>query len=147
MPLWLFVNNYFCVVIQNITGCIDALHWATLPSFGGKIRNRTLKIVCCKHPKSGAGGGSRTRLFQFGRLTCNHKHFTRINNFMHIYDAVTQTGLHIHLSMNEEESFYILVYDIDNFMLTMRFFNRVEPALAFIQSLWVSQPITKSYIN
>ena len=54
---------------------------------------------------------------------------------MHIYDAVTQTGLHIHLSMNDEESFYILVYDIDNFMLTMRFFNRVEPALAFIQSL------------
>jgi len=26
----------------------------------------------------GAGGGGRTRLFQFGRLTCNHKHFTRM---------------------------------------------------------------------
>ena len=26
---------------------------------------------------SGAGGGIRTRLFQFGRLTCNRKHFTR----------------------------------------------------------------------
>jgi len=60
---------------------------------------------------------------------------TRINTFMHIYDAVTKTGLHIHLSMNEEESFYILVHDIDNFTLTMKFFNRVEPALEFIQSL------------
>ena len=27
---------------------------------------------------SGAGGGIRTRLFQFGRLTCNRKHFTRL---------------------------------------------------------------------
>ena len=54
---------------------------------------------------------------------------------MHIYDAVTLTGLHIHLSMNENESFYILVYDIDNFMLTIKFFNRVEPALEFIKSL------------
>jgi len=54
---------------------------------------------------------------------------------MHIYDAVTKTGLHIHLSMNEDESFYILVHDIDNFTLTMKFFNKVEPALEFIQSL------------
>ena len=75
----------------------------------------------------------RLRVWKTHVLTVEH--YTRINNFMHIYDAVTNTGLHIHLSMNDEESFYILVYDIDNFMLTMRFFNKVETALEFIQSL------------
>jgi hypothetical protein len=54
---------------------------------------------------------------------------------MHIYDAITKTGLHIHLSMKEDESFYILVHDLDNFTLTMKFFSKVEPALEFIRSL------------
>lgn len=54
---------------------------------------------------------------------------------MHIYDAITKTGLHIHLSMMDEQSFYILVYDFENFNMTMKFFNSVEPAKAFIQSL------------
>jgi hypothetical protein len=54
---------------------------------------------------------------------------------MHIYDAITETGLHIHLSMVAEESFYILVHDTENFTVTMKFFSRVEPAKAFIQSL------------
>ena len=59
----------------------------------------------------------------------------RINILMHIYDAITETGLHIHLSMMEEESFYIMVHDLVNFNMTMKFFNSVEPAKAFIQSL------------
>ncbi len=54
---------------------------------------------------------------------------------MHIYNAITNTGLHIHLSMMDEQSFYILVHDFENFTLTMKFFNSVEPAKAFIQSL------------
>jgi len=54
---------------------------------------------------------------------------------MHIYDAITETGLHIHLSMMEEESFYIMVHDPVNFNMTMKFFNSVEPARQFIQSL------------
>jgi hypothetical protein len=54
---------------------------------------------------------------------------------MHIYDAVTSSGLHIHLSMMEEESFYIMVHDLVNFTMTMKFFSSVEPARAFIQSL------------
>ena len=54
---------------------------------------------------------------------------------MHIYNAITQTGLQIHLSMNDEESFYILVYDFENFILTMKFFRSVEPALEFIKTL------------
>jgi len=54
---------------------------------------------------------------------------------MHIYDAITDSGLYIHLSMNDEESFYILVHDLVNFTMTMKFFNSVEPAKAFIQSL------------
>ena len=59
----------------------------------------------------------------------------RINTFMHIYDAVTSSGLHIHLSMMEEESFYIMVHDLVNFTMQMKFFSSVEPARAFIQSL------------
>jgi hypothetical protein len=54
---------------------------------------------------------------------------------MHIYDAITNTGLHIHLSMSDDHSFYILVHDMDNFTLTMKFFNNVKDATAFIQSL------------
>ena len=56
---------------------------------------------------------------------------------MYIYDAITKTGLLIHLSMSEEHTFYIFVFDIDNFKLTMRFFNNIETALAFIQELWL----------
>ena len=59
----------------------------------------------------------------------------RINTFMHIYDAITSSGLHIHLSMMEEQSFYIMVHDLVNFNMTMKFFSSVEPARAFIQSL------------
>jgi hypothetical protein len=54
---------------------------------------------------------------------------------MHIYDAVTNTGLHIHLSMKDDESFYIMVHDLVNFTMTMKFFTSVEPARQFIQSL------------
>jgi len=54
---------------------------------------------------------------------------------MHIYDAITKTGLHIHLSMIEERSFYILVHDLENFTLTMKFFNDPTTAREFIKSL------------
>jgi GGDEF domain-containing protein len=54
---------------------------------------------------------------------------------MYIYNAITKTGLLIHLSMSEQHTFYILVFDIDNFKLTMKFFNNIETALAFIQEL------------
>ena len=59
----------------------------------------------------------------------------RINTFMYIYDAITTSGLHIHLSMKDEESFYILVHDTENFMVTMKFFDCVETAKQFIQTL------------
>jgi GGDEF domain-containing protein len=54
---------------------------------------------------------------------------------MYIYNAITKTGLMIHLSMSQEHTFYILVFDIDNFKLTMRFFNNIETAVAFVQNL------------
>ena len=59
----------------------------------------------------------------------------RINILMHTYDAITKTGLYIHLSMMEEQSFYILVQDLDNFTLTMKFFNEPNTAREFIKSL------------
>lgn len=54
---------------------------------------------------------------------------------MYIYNAITKTGLMIHLSMSDNHTFYILVFDIDNFRLTMKFFNNIETALAFVQQL------------
>lgn len=54
---------------------------------------------------------------------------------MHTYDAITKTGLYIHLSMMEEQSFYILVQDLDNFTLTIKFFNDPNTAREFIKSL------------
>ena len=59
----------------------------------------------------------------------------RINILMHTYDAITKTGLYIHLSMMEEQSFYILVQDLDNFTLTMKFFHDPNTAREFIKSL------------
>ena len=54
---------------------------------------------------------------------------------MYIYDAITKTGLVIHLSMSDDHTFYIMVFDIDKFVLTMKFFNNIETALDFIQAL------------
>ena len=54
---------------------------------------------------------------------------------MYVYDAITKTGLVIHLSMSDDHTFYILVFDVDNFKLSMQFFNNLETALAFIQAL------------
>ena len=66
-----------------------------------------------------------------------HYHYAilPINRLMHVYDFITTTGLYIHLSMKDEESFYILVYDLDNFSLSMRFFSNSVEATKFIQSL------------
>jgi len=54
---------------------------------------------------------------------------------MHTYDAITQTGLHIHLSMSNYNTCYIFSRDIYNHVLTMKFFTNVNDALEFIQSL------------
>ncbi len=60
---------------------------------------------------------------------------TRINILMHTYDAITKTGLHIHLSMMEDESFYIMVHNLVEFTFDMKFFNNVQTATAYIKSL------------
>ena len=54
---------------------------------------------------------------------------------MHTYDAITLNGLQIHLSMSNDNTGYILVHDLVDFKLTMRFFTDVNSALEFIQSL------------
>jgi hypothetical protein len=54
---------------------------------------------------------------------------------MHTYDAITKTGLHIHLSMMEDESFYIMVHNLVEFTFDMKFFNNVQTATAYIKSL------------
>jgi hypothetical protein len=53
---------------------------------------------------------------------------------MHIYDAVTLTGLQIHLSMSNANTCYIFVNDIYCDQLTMRFFTNMEAAVEFIRS-------------
>ena len=54
---------------------------------------------------------------------------------MHTYDAITNSGLHIHLSMSTDNTCYIFSRDIYNHVLTMKFFTNVNDALDFIQSL------------
>jgi hypothetical protein len=54
---------------------------------------------------------------------------------MHTYDAITKTGLMIHLSMSEDNTGYILVHDLVDLKLTMKFFTELESALSFIHSL------------
>jgi hypothetical protein len=58
----------------------------------------------------------------------------RINIFMYIYDAITKTGIQIHLSMSKDNTCYIFVNDIYNNTLTMKFFTDMESAIEFIHS-------------
>jgi len=37
--------------------------------------------------------------------------------------------------MSKEHTFYILVFDIDNFKLTMKFFNNIKTAMTFIKNI------------
>ena len=59
----------------------------------------------------------------------------RINIFMYTYDATTNSGLMIHLSMKENSDCYILVYDTFTQQVTMKFFTDVDSAKDFIQTL------------
>ena len=58
----------------------------------------------------------------------------RINIFMYTYDAITKTGIQIHLSMTNKNTCYIYVNDIYNNQLTMKFFTDMESAIEFIHS-------------
>ena len=58
-----------------------------------------------------------------------------INIIMYTYDAKTKDGLHIHLSMSNNNTCYIFVNDIFDNTLIMRYFTEMEPALDFIRSL------------
>jgi hypothetical protein len=53
---------------------------------------------------------------------------------MHTYDIITESGLLIHLSLNNGIT-YILVEDMYTSYFDMKFFTQFEPALEFIQSL------------
>jgi hypothetical protein len=54
---------------------------------------------------------------------------------MHTYDAITHTGLHIHLSMVTPKQCYILVYDTYTQSVNMKFFTDQESALYFIRTI------------
>ena len=58
----------------------------------------------------------------------------RINKFMHTYDAITNDGLHIHLSMIHNDLCYIFVHDIYTHAFQMRYFTDQQTALQFIRS-------------
>jgi len=55
--------------------------------------------------------------------------------YMFVHEFYTKTGLYIRLSMKEENSFYILVYDFYNYLLTMKFFDNSYEATKFIQTI------------
>lgn len=54
---------------------------------------------------------------------------------MHTYDAITKSGLHIHLSMSNDNTCYILVHDMYTVSTVLKFFTDMESALSFIHSL------------
>jgi hypothetical protein len=55
---------------------------------------------------------------------------------MYTYDNITLDGIHIHLSMSESrDSNYIFVHNIYENRLTMKYFTRVDDAIAFIHSI------------
>jgi hypothetical protein len=54
---------------------------------------------------------------------------------MYTYDAITKTGLLIHLSMNVQEACYIFIFDIYTQQFNMKFFTNVESAKQFIKNI------------
>jgi hypothetical protein len=54
---------------------------------------------------------------------------------MHTYDALTKDGLHIHLSMDNTSTCYILVHDIYTHAFEMKFFTDQETAIQYIRSI------------
>jgi len=54
---------------------------------------------------------------------------------MHIYDAITQDGRMIHLSMLGHETCYIMIHDLYTHEFTMRYFTDQPSAVKFIRSL------------
>ena len=54
---------------------------------------------------------------------------------MHIYDAITRSGMYIHLSMSGNQMCYILVHDIYTHEFKMQYFTDQQTALEFIKSL------------
>ena len=54
---------------------------------------------------------------------------------MHTYDALTNTGLHIHLSMVTPTQCYILVYDTYTQTIDMKFFTNQNSALYYIRTI------------
>lgn len=54
---------------------------------------------------------------------------------MYIYDAITRSGLQIHLSMLSNETCYILIHDMYTHEFRMRYFTDQQTAVNFIKSL------------
>jgi len=53
---------------------------------------------------------------------------------MYTYDAITKTGIQIHLSMSENNTCYIFINDIYKDELRMKFFTDMQSAIEFIHS-------------
>ena len=54
---------------------------------------------------------------------------------MYTHDWLTPTGIHIHLSVYDEHTCYIIVNDIYADSLTMRYFTDMQSAVNFIGKL------------
>ncbi len=54
---------------------------------------------------------------------------------MHTYDNYTKHGIHIHLSVSKDNTCYILVRDVYDHEIIIKFFTDTESAKEFIKSL------------
>lgn len=58
---------------------------------------------------------------------------------MHVYDNVFAQGLHVHLSMTDAGTGYIIVRDIYTGDITMRWFSQYQDVVIWLQRLQVSR--------
>lgn len=58
---------------------------------------------------------------------------------MHVYDNVFAQGLHVHLSMADTGSVYIIIRDIYTGSVTMRWFTQYQEVVTWLQKLQVSR--------
>ena len=79
--------------------------------------------------------GERSHTTAFTARGADHYTTNTINIFVKTYYSQTPTGLDFQLSLSDSGVCCIVVYDIYDCELTMRYFTNVNKALRFINNL------------
>lgn len=91
--------------------------------------------MCFEHPPGNRTGYCDLEGRYVSAYTTNAQNTLTINIFMYTYDALTKSGMLIHLTMYDSVTCYILVHDTYTHQFHMKFFTNMETAKNFIKNI------------